>query len=499
MKPRPILFFFALVALAFIQPAFAADAATEARQFVPYSQWGKVSVAPLPDSGGAYLASVAKEASFVLVPDGKNYSLEEDYGKLKGLLGGHCASVLAKNFNETALELLSSGFSGLESNFTRVDAVTARFLKNTQLIYFILQVDDRGAKVLLSKIAVDRLGGNGTVPSNSEILKDGFEGARKTLGDIDTSEVPNLTKGRLAQINATLAVLYPVAQEYESDFNLISSRHYMMVEKTTSDFVKYFTPVFSGLSVLGRLCTAEELAGKLANGSAAHADYFKIHGLANAEWAKIDALSQRYSAAQIAFRQKAYLSFSLLDDGLSQIMDEADELERSESLANATAIVHEIDSELEAAAEKLDYMDGILIPLENATVEVGYAYQDFPAQAKGLKAELEGYQVGIRRGEQVPMEKLADLSARAMVVQRQPPFQVPGLDSPLTPAFASVTLVSFIVSWYFLNRKRAPPSAEKIEARKAQVEGLAILKVGPPVIEPRKRRKKKTNGNGGNR
>ncbi|MFQ5406587.1 MAG: hypothetical protein ACE5DI_05525, partial [Candidatus Micrarchaeia archaeon] len=139
MKGSFAVFLFSL----FLLSAFClADTPKEvAERYVAFSQKNSLSLKEFSFEGKAYfLAFLDENESFVIWRDGSSYLLLSDEGVLESVLGNYVIERFEGLFNSSDKAVLLKNFDDFESNFTFCKNASDEFLKNTVLVYYILQI-----------------------------------------------------------------------------------------------------------------------------------------------------------------------------------------------------------------------------------------------------------------------------------------------------------------------------------------------------------------------
>ncbi len=495
--------FFQLVFLALFSIALQAglaNAATNAAASLPASETAalflnetelpSMAVAPFTSGTGKYFVVKSEGRELLVLRENEgNYAAVEGPGAIEALVNDYKRGNAPEFTNETLVEIKAK-ISELNATYEYCAEPMRGFLNSGTLLFWILQVDDRGSPVPHTTNAINRIRGNYTWFNNgtsvktsngsAEILEDGFADAAIAAAALEDPAASTFELSeKLNSLYQKIGGMKAVAGNYSTDFAYLKSRHPENLRRRDCNLsAQSFEPLEETLDAQGALLDAAGLAKKMADFVAERKPQFEARKSLLKYKKDYAALASEVNSIQAALAP-ANVSPSSLKRKLLQLERAMQELSNAQNLPEARRKEDEFTrayakASLEAKAleesgmlEKINESVSAVMAAKNAvaTLEEKGAQandvQDARKKYLSLKTELDDALFWVEFGgkDRINASDFTNITAKARVFANETtglatrtllPFDL-SLSNPLVP----IALVAGIAgaAYYFKTRK----------------------------------------------
>ncbi len=244
--------------------------------FLNETELPSMALAPFQSGASKYfiVKSGGRELLVLRENDG-NYAAVEGIGAIESLVGDYKREN-APEFTTETMNEIKAEISELNTAYEYCSEPMRGFLNSGTLLFWILQVDDRGTATPHTTNAVNRIRGNYTRFNNgtsvktsrgsAEILEEGFADATGAAQALENSSPSSFELAeKLNSLYQKIGGMKAVAGNYSTDFAYLKSRHPEMLSRRDCNLSEQsFGPLEESLDAQGALLNAVELATKMA-------------------------------------------------------------------------------------------------------------------------------------------------------------------------------------------------------------------------------------------
>ncbi len=342
------MFFAFAIFSVFLMQSFAL-AATANETALLYVATGEASATKSVQfqSGGStyYVVTVANKEVLLLKPEGSDFTHVSDNATLLSVLPAYISAAYASAFSDTNLESLKNHFDALNKTYAYCDEAMTPFLKNSFLIYYIQQIDDRGTPIPKTKLALDGLMGNKTLGEGTQAkLKNGFGNASEKISALSSGMAPDELRQSLSELSDLFAVLKNASDQYAADFNLLESRHPDMLKKRVCALSSTsFANVTDDLSIRDNIPSSQQLSSSIIASTPQRVELRKVKELVSEESAKFKEVSDLFSEVKKKLDGKG-ISLTGLNKSVASLDATLTSLKATSTLSSAKTLQATFDT-----------------------------------------------------------------------------------------------------------------------------------------------------------
>ncbi len=482
--------------------AFAATVNETAMLYVADGEVSATSIVPFKSGAASYyMVAVATKEVLLLEPTDSDFQPVSDNATLISVLPAYISSAYANVFSDANVESLKTHFDVLNKTFNYCDEVMSPFLKNSFIIYYIQQIDDRGTPIPKTKLAIDYLLGNATLGNGSSYkLKTGFALANEKILVVSPQASPDVVRESLFDIYDTFSELKTIAGQYATDFNLLESRHPDMFSKRVCALSEAsFANVTDDLRIRESIPSAASLSSAIIASTQPRVEFRKIKEIILNKTKKLGEITALHKSVQKTLAGTG-IELSGINKSVQNLDSNLTLLKTATTLAsartieamfdkaynstyawlyalNSTTLATDIAASVNASKTAKNSTDGAALRLGENNEDVVKVKQKFKSFQANLNSNLSAVQNASEKI--VPAATFQNLTITATGIAKEADNLRPAWDQNILMIIAGgiilVALMMGIVIWY-RNQKALSEVSEKITAKGSKEIDIRNLK-----------------------